>query len=181
MIAIEQLLLEHGLILRLLDQLEIAADRIIRDDDPPREFLEGALEFCREFADKAHHYKEEYVMFGLLAERHDGVIDGEIERHRSQHEHCRNLIGEISGGLAGYERGVETCRRMLHRSISEYVDTLRSHIRSENEIFFPMVEEALSEEDDMMLIAEFRKYEEKVGANLFKRFTRHVTELADRL
>jgi len=181
MIAVEQLLLEHGLILRLLDQLSTAADRIIRDDDPPREFIEGAITFCREFADKAHHYKEEYVMFGLLAERHDGVIDGEIERHRSQHEHCRNLVNEIAAGLSGYEAGVEASRRLLHRSISEYVTTLRSHIRSENEVFFPMVEDALTEEDDMALIGAFKAYEEKVGDDLFRRYTRHVTELADKL
>jgi len=177
-IAVEQLLREHRLILSLLDLLATAADRIIRDDDPPREFLEGAMTFCRDFADKAHHYKEEYVMFGLLAQRHDGVLDGEIERHRAQHEHCRNLVTEISGGLDSYEKGSETSRRLLHRSISEYVDTLRSHIRSENVVFFPMVEEALTSEDDESLLADFRKYEEQVGTDLISTYTNLVEELA---
>ncbi len=156
---------EHVLILRLLDLMKDAADRIIRDEGPPREFFEKALDIARQFADKFHHYKEEHVMFGLLAQKHDGQLDGEIERHRNQHEQCRDLIQRISDALASYSRDLEQGARVVHRHVSEYVATLRSHIRSENEIFFPMAEDALSEEESENLLTEFSRYEAKCEAD----------------
>jgi hemerythrin-like domain-containing protein len=161
--AIDQLVEEHGTIQLCLDHLAVAADRILANEGPPRRFFDETLVFCREFADRSHHYKEEHVMFGLLAQKHDGRIDGEVERHRSQHEHLRNLIAEIAGSLDGYEKGLDSATRLLQRTVKEYVDTLRSHIRSENEIFFPMVDEALTEEEDDLLMLEFEKYEAQIG------------------
>ncbi len=159
--SVDVLVAEHELILTFLDQLSTAAERIVNDQGPPQEFFERALEFSREFADTFHHWKEEYVMFSLLAQKHDGAIDAEIERHRKQHEQCRDLIQEIDRSLEGYSRKQDTNARTVHRSIVEYTGTLRSHIRSENDVFFPMVEEALTDEEDRHLLDEFQKYEAK--------------------
>lgn len=37
-----------------------------------------AVKFLHNFADKFHHFKEEYLMFGLLAEKKGGRFDGPI-------------------------------------------------------------------------------------------------------
>ncbi len=176
--AIETLHREHDLILEFLTQLSAGVDRIVSDQGPPKEFLEKALDFCRVFADQYHHYKEEYVMFGLLAQKHDGTLDGEIARHRDQHEECRNLIQKTGQALEGYSRELDTASRTIHRSMSDYISTLRRHIRSENEILFPMVEEALSQEEAEALLREFAAYEAKTGNDTYDRYRGLVDELA---
>ncbi len=175
--AIETLQREHDLILEFLGQLSTAVERIVTSQGPPKEYFEKALDFCRVFADQYHHFKEEYVMFGLLAQKHDGALDGEIARHRDQHEECRTLIQKTSQSLDGYSRKLDTAARTIHRSMSDYVITLRSHIRSENEILFPMVEEALSQEEAEGLLKEFAAYEAKTGSDTYDRYRERVDEL----
>ena len=47
--------------------------------------------------------------------------------------------------------------------MAEYVQTLRKHIFSEDEIFFPLAEVFLSEEEGEALLAEFERYEGSAG------------------
>ncbi|MCP4631793.1 MAG: hypothetical protein GY855_02625 [candidate division Zixibacteria bacterium] len=167
--SIEILMNEHVLIRECLNLLDKACDKIVKNDYPPKEFFEIAFNFSREFSDKFHHYKEEYVMFGYLAQKKEGDIDAQIEAHRSQHENCRNLISNMSDSLNGYSNELNESTRSLHRNLSDYVQTLRKHIRSENDVFFPMVLKVLSESDDKYLIEEFEKYEQKTDSNTWEK------------
>jgi len=168
---------EHEEILRLLDYLAIASEKIVQNQGPPKSFFEDSMYLCRDFADKFHHYKEEHLMFAHLAQKHQGQIDGEIERHRNQHEQLRDLIQQISVSLDGYSKKLDSKTRIIHRNLRDYVQTLRSHIQSENDILFPMVEEVLSNAEDEMLSEEFRKYEEKTGIITLNMFRSRISEL----
>lgn len=179
--AIKILIDEHDLIIQCLDHLSLAAKKIVDNQGPPKEFFEGALDFCRVYADKYHHWKEEYVMFSQLAQKHGGTLDNEIERHRSQHEQCRNLIQNVAESLEGYSMQLNENTRRVHRNVSDYVHTLRSHIKSENEIFFPMVEQTLTDEEDKSLINEFEKYGNRTGSDIPSIYKKRISELADML
>ena len=176
--AIQTLTDEHKMILEMLGYLDTAAKRIISDQGPPKEFFEAGLDFARVYADKHHHFKEEYAMFGLLAQKHDGELDAQIERHRYQHEQCRDLMSE---SLDGYACKLDSPTRALHRNVEDYVRILSSHIRSEDEIFFPMVQDALSKEDENNLVDEFRKYESKVKGDVTATYTKRLAEMSEML
>jgi hemerythrin-like domain-containing protein len=60
--AIEILVEEHKLILNGLELLTTAAEKIVRNQNPPREFFEKAATFTRDFTNKFHHYTEEIVI-----------------------------------------------------------------------------------------------------------------------
>ena len=96
-------------------------------------------------------------------------------------EQCRDLIRSISESLDGYSRNLDSMTRTIHRNVSEYVDILRKHIHSENDVFFPMVEEVLTEAEDEALLEEFRKYEAKMGPNVRETYRDLVTEMAKTL
>ena len=89
---IEKLTEEHGLIRQYLDSLSMAVSKIESGEYPPREFFEKAVGFARDFTDKFHHFKEEYVLFLQLAQRKGGLLDGQIESLRHQHERGRNHL-----------------------------------------------------------------------------------------
>jgi hemerythrin-like domain-containing protein len=161
--AIDILVEEHNLILRGLDLLTTAAEKIVRNQHPPREFFEKAVSFTLDFTNKYHHYKEEIVMFGLLAQKHQGEIDAEIERLRSQHEALHNCMNEISQSLDAYSKNAASEVRRLHRNLSEYIETLRRHIHAENKIFYPLVAKTLSRDEMTRMWDEFDKYASKTA------------------
>jgi hemerythrin-like domain-containing protein len=163
--AIEILVEEHKLILSGLELLTTAAEKIVRSQNPPREFFEKAAIFTRDFTNKFHHYKEEIVMFGLLAQKHSGEIDGELERLRNQHEILRNYISEISDSLDGYSKNIDAEVRRLHRNLSEYIETLRRHIHAEDKIFYPLVQTRLTADEMQDMKERFENYAADAGSD----------------
>ena len=153
--AIEILVDEHDLIMRGLDLLTAAAEKIVRGQNPPREFFEKATEFTFNFTNKYHHYKEEIVMFRQLAQKHEGKIDAEIKRLRSEHDTLHSLMNEISYSLNAYAEGQDSEVRRLHRNLCEYIDTLNHHVTAENKIFYPLAAKYLSDAEKTALMAEF--------------------------
>ncbi|MBU0983233.1 MAG: hemerythrin domain-containing protein [candidate division Zixibacteria bacterium] len=156
---------EHVLILKFLDQLTLAADNIIRNEEPSKEYFEHAVAFARQYADKLHHHKEEEIMFRLLAQKHGGAIDNDLERLKQQHLQCRDYISAISDAIDGYHAGKVTLARQIHRNLMDYVATLRDHITYENVTFFPQVTRMLTEKEFAVLEDEFDKWETKVGGD----------------
>ena len=163
--AVRILMYEHYVIKEFLDQLALAAEKMAGGEGPDRAFFDTALSFCRDYADKAHHYKEEHVMFGLLASKHEGRIDAQIESHRNQHEQLRSVVSGMSGLLNRYAAGDAVAKDDLRENLEEYVRSLRKHIASEDEIFFPMVEVFLTPEEGEALLEEFEKYGAKAGVD----------------
>ena len=176
--AIEILNKEHDLILRGLDLLTTAAEKIVRNQNPPREFFEKAVSFTLNFTNKFHHYKEEIVMFGLLAQKHQGEIDAEIERLRSQHHALHDYMNEISHSLDAYSENIDSEVRRLHRNLSDYIETLRRHVNAENQIFYPLVRKALTRDEMRWLAEEFEKYAAKEGPGAMKEYEALVDEMA---
>jgi len=177
--AIKILVEEHVLISKNLDVLTTAAEKIVRNQNPPREFFEKAVTFTRNFTNKFHHYKEEIVMFGLLAQKHEGAIDAEIERLRNQHELLHNYMSEISDSLDEYSKGTESEVRKLHRNLSDYIITLHNHINAENSIFYPMVAQTLTADEKDHMMAEFEKYGAKEGEDLLAQYGKLVAEMGE--
>ena len=58
---------EHRVIERVLDALEIAANRLFAGQVIPMDFFLKATDFIKNFADGCHHKKEEGVLFVALA------------------------------------------------------------------------------------------------------------------
>jgi hemerythrin-like domain-containing protein len=177
--AIEILIEEHRLISEGLELLTTAAEKIVRGQNPPKEFFEKAVAFTRNFTNEFHHYKEEIVMFGLLAQKHEGAIDAEIERLRSQHQALHNFMNEISYSLDAYSQGSDSETRKLHRNLSDYINVLRSHIAAENRIFYPMVARTLTDDEKAHLLAEFEQYAAKAGPGTLKEYGELVAEMGE--
>ncbi len=146
---------EHGLILQQLENLSAARRSLERGQRPPPAFFEKAVVFAREYADRFHHFKEEFLMFGLLARKLAGRLDTEIGALRHQHERCRQAMAAIERALPGYGAGDEIAATVVVAELAAYTALLRRHIRLEDEVFFPMVEKELGEEDDRYLTEQF--------------------------
>lgn len=157
--VIDILVEDHRRILELLACLDRGAERVVSERRPPARLFELGAALGSEYADKFHHFKEEYLLFGVLAQKHEGHLDNMIERHRNQHELGRDMLSSIASALDGYDRGVEQSLRALQENVLSYVRTMRAHIRSENEVFFPLAAAALTETEADVLLDQFERYE----------------------
>jgi hemerythrin-like domain-containing protein len=174
---IEILTDEHRLIRQALDSFGLATHKMEQGINPPAEFFEKAVEFARTFIDKRHHFKEEYLMFGRLAEKHQGELDAQIEALRQQHDHGREFISEMGNALDGYSKGQDAHVTDMLENLAALVALYRHHIHREDRTFFPMVEESLSQDELDDLAGLFAKEDEKTGRDTFERMRRLVDEL----
>ncbi len=169
---------EHMIILKFLDQLALAGEMVVQDKFPPEQFFEQAVDFARKFADKFHHFKEEDIMFRILAQKRSGELDAELEKLRQQHEHCRSYVSAISAAAEGCAAGRDGEARILHRNLVDYVNMLRKHINFENITFFPLVVRELSADELDALASEFGKWDEKMGGITFDEGEKTVKSMA---
>jgi hemerythrin-like domain-containing protein len=152
--ATEILVKEHSLILQAVDCLAQAKEKIEMYEPLPQEFFEI-------------HFKEEFLMFGLLAQKKDGAFDGPISALRFEHERCREFINKIGRSIEDYIRGDQIATATLLENLAAYISILKRHIHSEDHIFFPMVDQELSQDEKNALQLQFQKEEEKMGGRDF--------------
>jgi hemerythrin-like domain-containing protein len=174
---IEILANEHGVIRQALNSCNQARQRMEEGTNPPVEFFEKMVDFARNFVDKRHHFKEEYLMFGKLAEKHQSELDAEIEALRQQHDHGREYVSEMANALDGYGQGKDAQVTIMLENLAPYTTMLRHHIHREDTVFYPMVEEALSQEELDDLAALYAKEDEKLGQDAMERVRGLVDEL----
>lgn len=172
---------EHGLIRQFLDNLELAEQKMEEGKTVPRDFFDKALRFAREFADAYHHIKEEHLMFVRLAQKASGTMDGQIESLRHQHETGRDHIAVIGAALDGYEAGNPVKADQIRESLAAYVPMLRDHIHTEDHLFFPLAEKALSAEEMTQLEAEFTRARQKAGEEPFEAYHKLVIDMGSML
>ncbi len=175
--AIEILRKEHDLIRQFLDELTLAQIKMEQGQWPPLAFFQQAVEFARTFADKYHHFKEEYLLFSRLAMKKDGNIDAQLESLKYLHDRGRNHIQEIDNALEGYAHGGQVPRIVILENLAAYISLLRQHIRQEDRLFFLMAAKALSPQEDRDLLEEFRMEEQKMGAGFFENRRRLLLQM----
>ena len=158
----QTLVKEHVRILKGIEFLSMARDKIERNQHPPREFFETAVLFFRNYADKYHHFKEEYLMFGFLAQKTAGRLDLEIGALRHQHERGREFISRLERSINGYAMGNEIAVTSLLENLSAFISVLGHHIHMEDAIFFPLVEKELSRDEKTSLLEQFVREEARL-------------------
>jgi hemerythrin-like domain-containing protein len=160
------LMAEHELILEALDALEKRVAAIRAGTPPDRAYIEKAVTFLREFADKCHHGKEESLLFKRMTERGFPAQSGPIAVMLSEHEAGRAYIRGIADGAATLGTDPAAAGRIVENARG-YIDLLRAHIGKENNVLFPMADRALTPEDQAHLAKEFERFEaEESGAGV---------------
>ncbi len=146
MVAIlDALYRDHGNIARLLDILDEELAVFDEAERPDYEVICAIVDYFRTYPDRVHHPREDLV-FAKLAERAPEAA-----------KTVGDLVGEhveVSARLARFAFALEQIlgegvmtRREFREIAREFVDGERRHMAAEEERFFPVALEALTEED----------------------------------
>ena len=76
-------------------------------------------------------------------------------------------MNEIENSIEGYSQHDAIATTILLENLASYISLLKLHIYIEDQIFFRMVEKDLSEEEDRMLLEQFRHEEKRIGPEDF--------------
>ncbi|MGB9699922.1 MAG: hemerythrin domain-containing protein [Thermodesulfobacteriota bacterium] len=175
--VLEKLINEHHFIQKFLDRLQEAQIKMEAGGKPSPEFFSKVLECARSFTDKYHHFKEEHLLFSLLAMKKKGELDAQIETLRYTHEQGRNLISQIAQALPGYSQGQEAAGIIILENLAAYISLLKKHMHQEDHVFFLMVAKEVTPAEQQELSAAFQREEAKVGEKFLAKMADTLIEM----
>jgi hemerythrin-like domain-containing protein len=155
--AVEDLRHEHEAILSALRILDGITALLKKGAAVEVGDLLGFVGFFTEFADKCHHGKEEGILFPALSRAGIPQKGGSIEVMLAEHAQGRELIKTMKSAV---EKTPDF--PIFTQAAGEYSNLMRNHIRKENTVLFPAVENALTGPQLEHIYESFEEHEEKV-------------------
>ena len=151
---------EHKNILKVIGSVLKQCEEIESGKEIDKDFFDKAVDFIRNYADKFHHSKEEDILFVELNK--DGVLEHCNPIGQMLHEHSLGR-GFVKGLSESVEKGDKA---EAVKNARGYCELLQEHIFKEDNILYPMADEALKEDAQKEIAEKFAqiselKFEEK--------------------
>lgn len=147
---------EHKNILKFIDILDEKCDNA-EEGKVDGEFFKKAIEFIRNYADKFHHAKEENILFKELCKDEVEMHCNPIDQMLYEHEQGRGFVKGMEEALKKNDK------EKIIENTRGYIQLLRDHIFKEDNILYPMADQALSEKTQKLILKKFEEAEKKLG------------------
>jgi hemerythrin-like domain-containing protein len=170
---------EHKVILMVCDAAEREARAMRGAGAADAERVAKMVDFFRTFADRCHHAKEEDHLFVKMGERGFPLDFGPVGMMLHEHGQSRANVAAAADNLAAAAAGDAAALAAVSDNLLAYASLLRAHIYKEDNILYPMANQAFSEADQDALAAEFERVErDEIGAGVHEKYHRIAHELA---
>lgn len=176
--AFEMLIDEHRLIERVLGSLETFSEKIGEEPERDRKTVGEFADFFHLFVDECHHGKEEgYLFIHMKAygfSEQAGPVSAMLSEQGEGREHLGALatIAEGSGPLSNHERS------LVKGHALGYILRIKSHMKREDDILFPVARHALPPFVIQELTGEFNRFNSTEAALVLRaRLLRTAQEL----
>jgi hemerythrin-like domain-containing protein len=141
--AIETLMNEHRTIERVLDALVAFGDDAQRRGGTEKEELARFVRFFREYADAAHHAKEEDVLFRAMVAHGFPRNGGPVAVMLHEHDQGRALVGALDARAGQPAPWSDADRQEIVEAARGFSALLHAHIHKEDAVLYPMAEQHL--------------------------------------
>jgi hemerythrin-like domain-containing protein len=142
---------DHIYVLKLTDIM----NGLVRQKGENTAHLDTIVQLVRNFADGLHHAKEEDLLFPALGKKGFSPEQGPVAVMLAEHVKGRAFIKGVADGIQAFNKGDRTALDSIYENLEEYAFLLQAHIGKENNILFRMADQALSAEDQSLLLAQF--------------------------
>ncbi len=130
---------EHQNILRVISVVETECEKIANGKAIDLDFFNGLSDFIKNYVDKFHHMKEEDILFKAMLENGENMHCNPVPVMLYEHENGRNWLALIE------EAVTENNPQKLISGANGYCRLLREHIFKEDNVLYPMAEEAIND------------------------------------
>jgi len=167
---------EHENILKIAGALNKECDLVEKGKEIDKEFFSKVIDFIRDYADKFHHAKEEDILFKEFIKKVESnnscVHCNPVEQMLVEHNEGRNFVKGMKEGLEKNDKNV------LIENARGYVNLIREHIFKEDNILYPMADEAISDEVEKSMLEKFKKIntEKRKDVEKYEKLSREATK-----
>lgn len=129
---------EHKHIIVVAKALQKECSALENGKSVDQVFFEKAIDFIRNYADKFHHAKEEEIFFKELCKETTEMRCNPTTQMLYEHDLGRTFVKELEAGLKNDNKNkvIENGHR--------YAQLIQEHIFKEDNILYPMADDALS-------------------------------------
>lgn len=161
MYGIDILVDEHKNIIKATNLIERECVNIINGKDVDIKFFRECIEFCRNYADKHHHGKEEKILFKVMTEKLGKAAEKLIRYGMLvEHDLGRFHIGELLNALEVYEKEPSSeVKLAIITNAMQYAYLLRRHIEKEDNVVYSFADRNLSDELKESINEETKEFE----------------------
>lgn len=149
---LKKLVDEHVWIKRWIALIPKIVENLDIESPKGRELISAGIDVIRSYADKFHHAKEEDILFKYFDETSD-IIKVMLEDHKM----ARSYVRAIAEALEKKEK-----EGIIHHLL-EYRNLLSEHIRKEDEILYPWMDNQLSMHQIGELFSKFASADSQMG------------------
>ena len=143
--VVQELRTEHANLERLLTILDRQVEVFEKAGQPDYDIIQQIILYFLDFPDQCHHPKEDLLAQKLLEKAPDRA--GRLQGLASQHEELGALTRRMAKAVDRVLEEAELPRSGIIRSAREFISSQRHHMQMEEEYFFPLAEQLLSEQD----------------------------------
>lgn len=165
--ALQMLSDEHQNILRVIDALLKECDSLESSKPINKDFFTKSIAFIRNYADKFHHAKEEDILFHEFNQcsEQGKTHCNPVEQMLCEHEEGRKYVKEIENGVN------EDNKQKIIENARGYARLLQDHIYKEDNILYPMADEALDEKAKQKMFDQFKQ----INKEMLQEIEKHIT------
>lgn len=145
---------EHKNILAVISAIDKECSAIQSGKNIDRKFFIEAIDFIRNYADKFHHAKDEDILFKEMCKDTVHLHCNPIEQMLYEHDLGRNFVKAMENALNSDNP------KLLVDNALGYAQLLQEHIWKEDNVLYPMAEDALPDESKKYLLEKFKEIAE---------------------
>jgi hemerythrin-like domain-containing protein len=151
---------EHQTILKVIDAALKECTEIENGKALEIEFFQKTIDFIKNYADKFHHAKEEDILFKAMLENIENLHCNPIPVMLHEHDEGREFVKGMEQGIS------ESNTEKLIENARGYCMLLQNHIYKEDNVLYPMAEEALTDEQKDLVNQKYHEVEIKLNAEM---------------
>lgn len=147
---------EHQNILKVIDGVLNECNEIEGGKDLEKSYFAEVIDFIKNYADAYHHAKEEDILFKAMLENVENMHCNPIPVMLHEHDEGRHYIKNLEEAIAN------TNKEQILSNSRGYCLLLRDHIYKEDNVLYPMAEEALSEKQKEEVQAKYKQVKDEL-------------------
>lgn len=150
------LLKEHENVLLGLDILEAMIGRICDNENIDSGDVYDMIQFLNTYVDSYHHDKEERLYYPVLTRATMPVRDGAMKQIMKEHALSRRYFSDLQEAAQDPTPRTD----VIVAAATVYIDLMRRHIERENNMLFPLGDQAIPKKEQLVLSQQFVDYEQ---------------------
>lgn len=163
MMPIGPLMIEHRLIEKMIDIMDLKLKKIKESKDINPFFIYILIDFIKTYADNCHHGKEEDILFRELKKKplsteYKRIMEELVEEHKTG----RIITGKLVEAHNNYLAGDQKALNKIIENMNFLINFYPKHIEKEDKHFFIPVMNYFTEEEKNSMLYEGFEFDQKL-------------------